>query len=166
MILLSHDARVLKPWSLRGWAPFASHSVHSEALRWLQYWLILAGIDELVIVDFWCSCLIFLLMVVNDWLLVNLFVVDNLLKPWEGAAVGGQSTETFPCGWNKTDKKGFRWSFRATRGVWKSIYIHPSLGATCTFYQLEIGGLTCPSRVWAQCREDHTQDTLGRKTFF
>ena len=43
----------------------------------------------------------FLLMLVNDWLLVNLFVVDDLssanMKPWEGAAVGGQSTETFPC---------------------------------------------------------------------
>ena len=91
-------------------------------IDWL--WLVF-GWCLLVIVDFWCSWLIFILMVVNDWLLVNLFGVDYVLKPWEGAAVGGQSTEKFPCGWNKTDKMGFRWSFRATRGVWKSIYIHP-----------------------------------------
>ena len=36
---------------------------------------------------------------------------------------------------------------------------------TYLLYKLEIGGLTCLSRVWAQCREDHTQDTLGRETF-
>ena len=46
----------------------------------------------------------------GEWLIVGKFVDDLLsanIKPWVGAAVEGQSTETFPCDWNKTDKKGF-----------------------------------------------------------
>ena len=168
MILLSHDARVLKPWSLRGWAPFASHSVHREALMWLQYCLIVAGIWLVFVGDCW-----FLMQLIDfyidggEWLIVGKFVCCWRLIKTLGRGSCWRSIHWDISLWLKQNwQKRIRWSFRATRGVWKSIYIHPSLGASCAFYKLEIGGLTCPSRVWAQCREDHTQDTLGRETLF